>query len=1027
MGLEHEFYIVRKADADSDTVSPVDVLRSKNLIDVLAQKKRSDPGFGDDDNDVFCARKTEWYRVVPYVWLEQITNEKNRRKESERAADAREKEDAEFKKLCRLHPLLHMVYDEPLLLALPNLLPFPADVGRSTRVTVDDVSSSICPRFVDAYQRARRRWMLHVLAPLLFLLPSTTTSASRSDRDLNEDDARLSESITDIRFLESSAVFISEKVNRLVNRTMRSSSQFMDESYKLAKLLTKSLRSKNNKNTPDANVIRRHASHIFQDYLVDAGIQMRYGDVVIVVCSHKDEYGMRGYPTPPKFVLSSFAKPASPRPSPENVVNIIREYFRKNYKNFLVAFSRDAYYNWEYPPEESGSSSELVKAVSLDGDFVEVKSTAFARETVGSIVDQVRRAEDVLLEVATKCDRRRSTGTTPVIFPYSGFSDMSSSLFPLAPPDDPKKEGQELVACETFEPDLPQYAGSFHVWVTLPHERSKFQHSTKERERLARTHAIMAHRLQWIEPMLLSVMSGDPRALGNGLRYPRASMRSMLNPLSGFGTTDPTSLLHLEVTHLPADVRSAVIDVRVGGVYYDNIHDARRDVKQQKVKERSSSSSLVPATGATTPPNSIARRFDSNDFVLGGGGGKKNDHGKKKKPRLLLWVKVGGEWTLDRICIDTGRVNNDNWENQLELSTLFDSNIYLSPKLPETMYQTRLREAGAAYHLHSNNDIRVQGCGRVLSRALLPGWRPVWVRLPGPPPPSKMAARLTGNVKNEFHLALHFVNTNKKNRLGHDVTDDAPVDKASIKKSSAIGFEFRVMDNCPTSDMTHVLRLFALIAASAVHDEKHMYDGNTNAVFDALRKYRAGTDTHWSESLTKVSTLGCFAPLSPAYTRKVYDQLGLCVDNTDKNDELNAAYDKLLLLCDDLHRAYGKDKTALTLQGASATGGRKEKKGAGIAMDVAVPPRPVNRNFEAWKTALRQRFPISSDIEQVKHLFKRLRNDDAKAKGDGADAASTDRRRRSHRTRTVSPPLSVAWGDVAEWEADVYYLMRLFD
>jgi hypothetical protein len=75
------------------------------------------------------------------------------------------------------------------------------------------------------------------------------------------------------------------------------------------------------------------------------------------------------------------------------------------------------------------------------------------------------------------------------------------------------------------------YAGSYHVWITLPHSTGvKFDHI-----KFINDHSRAVVFLQWMEPLLLACMCPDPRSPGEGVKHSRASMRSKLNYLSGIG------------------------------------------------------------------------------------------------------------------------------------------------------------------------------------------------------------------------------------------------------------------------------------------------------------------------------------------------------------------------------------------------------------------------------------------------------------------------------------------------------------
>jgi hypothetical protein len=135
--------------------------------------------------------------------------------------------------------------------------------------------------------------------------------------------------------------------------------------------------------------------------------------------------------------------------------------------------------------------------IEVDSGFVEVKSTRFKNVTIDGVVAQLAALEERVLDAA---------GKGAEIFAFSG--------------------GQ---FGETFE-----YAGSYHVWFTLPHSPQG-----KNENGFEASHVAFASCLQWLEPLLLACCTScDPRAIGAGTERPRAYMRGILNWLSGVGTTD---------------------------------------------------------------------------------------------------------------------------------------------------------------------------------------------------------------------------------------------------------------------------------------------------------------------------------------------------------------------------------------------------------------------------------------------------------------------------------------------------------
>lgn len=152
-------------------------------------------------------------------------------------------------------------------------------------------------------------------------------------------------------------------------------------------------------------------------------------------------------------------------------------------------------------------------SIEIDSGFFEVKSLDYERATVDRIFNEVKVSEDRVVDTV----RDRLQDPSMHVLPYSGYSDLTGSLYGS------------------------QYVGSFHTWFTLPHNPE-----TMKALDFMRLHAAFASRLQWMEPLLLaSCTTGDPRAIGNGVRYPRANMRGQFNDYAGIGTSDVCSDMKL--------------------------------------------------------------------------------------------------------------------------------------------------------------------------------------------------------------------------------------------------------------------------------------------------------------------------------------------------------------------------------------------------------------------------------------------------------------------------------------------------
>lgn len=139
--------------------------------------------------------------------------------------------------------------------------------------------------------------------------------------------------------------------------------------------------------------------------------------------------------------------------------------------------------------------------ISVDGAFVEVRTLRYRDATIRSVMAELRKHERAALAAAS--------GSKPKIVGTSGRVNAKG---------------------------MPEYCGSFHVWFTMPHAEPVTQSESAD---FVAAHRRFAHALQWIEPMILAVcLGGDPRAIGNGANFPRASMRSVLNNVGGYGTAD---------------------------------------------------------------------------------------------------------------------------------------------------------------------------------------------------------------------------------------------------------------------------------------------------------------------------------------------------------------------------------------------------------------------------------------------------------------------------------------------------------
>lgn len=551
---------------------------------------------------------------------------------------------------------------------------------------------------------------------------------------------------------------------------------------------------------------------------------------------------------------------------------------------------------------EGETAPETVDADAIESDvrFVEVKSTRHRMATIESVERQVRDAEQVVLEVA----RARHSAPDARIFPYSGFAR-------LGPPRDPERA---LAEAADGEKKGPAYAGSYHLWVTLPHGADTWS-DPSERGRLARTHALLAHLLQWIEPLLLCLMAGDPRAPGRGLEYPRASMRATLNPFCGYGTTDPKALLHLEWSQL-SEERRRVLNSRVR--YYPTVAHLRYAYGDDDVllTSASSPSSPPPPYQTLTAVERVERK-------------KRMVRKLAEDQSVALWVNMedppGSGRTRKRpleLCTNVARADW-NIPGEEEGGNTFQEEVRLPNRDARLPYQDLLYAQGSYYDLgRGGNDVRIVGCGKSLAYPMRPGWNKAWVREEGATPTRTRRDPNTGRRFEEVQLVLHFFRVREEEE-GHDdddrsesaddddgrrrnhrrvvdvrsatpstdssdSSDEEEEDKEEREgrsrrqrqkrreeekkqreeSSRAIGFEFRVLDNVPPAVLTEVLRLVALLAACAVREERRRVS-TTPAAIALLERERALHDRAWNAALVAVSQRGSGAPLPPEYVRRL--------------------------------------------------------------------------------------------------------------------------------------------------------------
>ena len=175
---------------------------------------------------------------------------------------------------------------------------------------------------------------------------------------------------------------------------------------------------------------------------------------------------------------------------------------------------------------------DQVPWINVDKPFVEVKTLAYQNATVTSITKELFQYEANVTLIAEGIMKKPCHA-----LPFSGYKSM---MF-MDPLSTTQGDYPDIVNPPNHQ---KYYAGSFHFWFTLPHEKETvFQND------FAEDHVKFAHVLQWMEPLLLSLCGGDPGAIGKGSASPRAAYRSTINRVGGIGTTNTCALWHT-ITHV---------------------------------------------------------------------------------------------------------------------------------------------------------------------------------------------------------------------------------------------------------------------------------------------------------------------------------------------------------------------------------------------------------------------------------------------------------------------------------------------
>jgi hypothetical protein len=372
--------------------------------------------------------------------------------------------------------------------------------------------------------------------------------------------------------------------------------------------------------------------------------------------------------------------------------------------------------------------------IEYDEPFVEIKSTKFLCRTVRNIFEDLAGFKAKVMYHAAE-----------LVPPGRELFDVRCSgyvntLFV-----------ERLVTYHTPHFQTPKYAGSYHMWFTLPYDKVRIADDldTEYKVRFLQMHAVFAHVLQWMEPLFLSCFGGDMNAVGNGTDWPRSSIRATINPVGGVGTTGMCRI-HGLITHaLPAGVPIV----------------AFRDEDALRAWLENGGSQDAPA---------LVPMLGSKRVVLDNGNGSSS---------LLIGCEIVKRKPKTQLLL--GR-RDDQFSNVLHnLAGLPKASLTPHNQILKSQYRTK-------YIAQDGSDIRIlqQWCdmARIRVRA---GWELFLVELDA----------------ETYQLMFFNPSTGKLTRRAQ-VSKKKPV-------KNVTGFEFRFFDNMPLESAETMMNLCVLIAIAA--------------------------------------------------------------------------------------------------------------------------------------------------------------------------------------------------------------------
>lgn len=184
-----------------------------------------------------------------------------------------------------------------------------------------------------------------------------------------------------------------------------------------------------------------------------------------------------------------------------------------------------------------------------DGYLIELKTLKYKNKTSSQITNELIKNEKIFLKILNsyKCFHKLNLGqiVIPKYGNYKNIFSIENNLKIIYNRYDSNIQG-DIKICnlkKIKKLEKYYYSGSYHFWLTLPYTKNTTP------EKFIEKHAILASFLQLLEPLFISTyFSPDYNVVGNSHEYTSGSYRDIINPYSGYGTTD-ISLLFGSLIH----------------------------------------------------------------------------------------------------------------------------------------------------------------------------------------------------------------------------------------------------------------------------------------------------------------------------------------------------------------------------------------------------------------------------------------------------------------------------------------------